>query len=135
MQILGGFAGAAVLKSLTPKDILAANGNFCFTSGHGVSNSQIFGWEFFITFLLLTTVYTTAVEHSGQTRFTNMAPLAIGLSLFAGAQIAGYYTGGCANPARYFGPLVGIGGCPEGSTKAVFYVFGELTSIIYIIII
>jgi aquaporin TIP len=59
------------------------------------------GWEMMMTFLLVMTVYAAAVTKPG---LGNMAPLAIGLSLYAAALTGGPYTGASLNPARTIGP-------------------------------
>jgi glycerol uptake facilitator-like aquaporin len=90
----------------------------CFAPAMNVSNGQLFGFEFFTTFILISTVFATAVESSGSA-FQGIAPLAIGLSLFAGAQASGTYTGACANPARLIGPYAAIG-CDNTSKGGLY---------------
>jgi glycerol uptake facilitator-like aquaporin len=71
-----------------------------------VNDGQIFGAEFFGTFLLVTTVFSTAVSTKG---FGNIAPLAIGLSIFVSVASVGNISGGAFNPARFFGPALVFG--------------------------
>lgn len=66
----------------------------------------VFIWEFVGTFTLCATVLATAVAKPG---FGNMAPMAIGLSVACNVATSGSITGGCYNPARFFGPAVVFG--------------------------
>ena len=85
----------------------------------GPSQGVVFGLEMFATLLLILTVLSTAVDitgsaFAGRPRFSDIAPLAIGLSLWAGAQAIGQWTGGALNPARFVGPAL-AGKCPGGT--------------------
>ena len=118
VQIVGGIVGANVVHNmmLEPKDM-------CFGAGEGVSGNKVLAWETLITFVLCMTVFATAVEGTS-VKFQPTAPLAIGLSLFAGAQAAGTYTGAAANPARFIGPLAVSGlGCKK--KDAGMYLLGQ----------
>eukprot|EP00128_Syssomonas_multiformis_P017949 Colp12_sorted_trinity150504_noHs@29419 len=84
------------------------------------SDSAIFGWEFMMTFILVSVIFAVAVEAPPQ--FAPIAPFAIGFSLFACANAGGVYTGGALNPARQFGPAV-VYGCALSKTH--LYWFGE----------
>lgn len=64
----------------------------CFGPGPGVGRSEIFGWEVMMTFLLVMTVYASAVVKPGH---GNTAPLAIGLALYASA-LTGEWRAGLA---------------------------------------
>jgi glycerol uptake facilitator-like aquaporin len=113
-QFIGAILGALVLRGLLNEPTDA-----CFAPGAGVTNNQIFGFEFIITLVLCLTVFATAVEGTSA-KFQPIAPLAIGLSLFAGAQAAGTYTGAAANPARVVGPIIGINGCQKDKVGLYF---------------
>jgi glycerol uptake facilitator-like aquaporin len=95
----------------------------CFTASNGANGGQVFLWEFVTTFVLVSVVFATAVDDAAAGHFVSIAPLAIGLSLFACAQSSGPFTGGCLNPARFFGPAI-VYGC--GWPYMVSYVAGEL---------
>lgn len=130
-QISGAAAGAAVVKALVvdpkiqcflpPASILVGDPERAVS----VTGFMVFGWELLITVLLILTVYVTAVESAGANKFSSTAPIAIGLSLFAGAAAAGQYTGGCANPARYLGPIM-AGGCGHIGTYFVPYLLAHV---------
>lgn len=68
------------------------------TDNNGSINAAIL--EAVLVFLLVTTIYQTAVHG----RAGNLAPIAIGFTLGACILAAGYYTGASLNPARTFGP-------------------------------
>lgn len=68
-------------KALTPDSMCSG----CFNhiqKGIPISGGQLFGWELFMTFTLVSVVYATAVTKPGH---GNIAPLAIGFTLFASA--------------------------------------------------
>jgi len=111
MQVTGGLAAGASLKHLLPDPKTS-----CFEPT--VSNSHVFVWELLGTFLLLGVISATG------NRYQQVAPLAIGLALFAGAQAAGPFTGAAFNPARY---LANLGaGCSVN--KAGFYVGAHIVA-------
>ena len=89
----------------------------------GIGGGQIFFWELTTTFVLVSVVFATAVDDAASGHFVSVAPLAIGLSLFACAQASGPFTGGCLNPARFLGPAI-VFGC--GWPWFAPYVFGQL---------
>ena len=111
-QILGAISGAAVVKVLAHGQTSVG----CFAPPSGTPQTTVFGMETLATFLLVSTVLATAVDMSGaegsRTRFNLVAPLAIGLSLWAAAQAVGPWTGGALNTARVLGPAV-AGACPS----------------------
>ena len=122
VQILGGVIGAAMSKYLTEGNAILSNPG-CFGPNFGIGGGQVFFWELVATFVLVSVVFATAVDDAASGHFVSVAPLAIGLSLFACAQACGPFTGGCLNPARFLGPAI-VFGCGWGSF--VPYVFGEL---------
>ncbi len=56
------------------------------------------------TFFLVLTVFATAVDEKGT--FRSIAGFGIGLSITLGIIVAGPFTGGALNVARYFGPAL-----------------------------
>ena len=122
MQILGGVLGAAMSKYLTMGNVILSNPG-CFGPNFGIGGGQIFFWELTTTFVLVSVVFATAVDDAASGHFVSVAPLAIGLSLFACAQASGPFTGGCLNPARFLGPAI-VFGC--GWPWFPPYVFGQL---------
>jgi hypothetical protein len=75
----------------------------CFAPGWHASMLQAAGWELLMTATLVLVVYAVAV---GEPSFGNVAPLAVGLTLFATAISAGRFSGASLNPARTFGPAL-----------------------------
>ena len=122
VQILGGVLGAAMSKYLTLGNVILSNPG-CFGPNFGIGGGQIFFWELITTFVLVSVVFATAVDDAASGHFVSIAPLAIGLSLFACAQASGPFTGGCLNPARFLGPAI-VFGC--GWPWFAPYVFGQL---------
>ena len=68
----------------------------------GVSLGQAFVLEVILTFLLVNSIYHSAV--SGKAG--NLAPVAIGLTLTACIAMGGPVTGASLNPARSLGPAL-----------------------------
>ncbi|ODV89973.1 hypothetical protein CANCADRAFT_24920 [Tortispora caseinolytica NRRL Y-17796] len=97
-QLVAGMAAAGAISAMIPGPV-----NFYNTLGHGTSRTQGLFMEMFFTALLVMTVLLTAVEKS---RFTYMAPLAIGYSLFIGHLLGVGTSGAGINPARSLGPCV-----------------------------
>mmetsp|Transcript_30291 Transcript_30291/g.69424 ORF Transcript_30291/g.69424 Transcript_30291/m.69424 type:complete len:293 (-) Transcript_30291:283-1161(-) len=67
---------------------------------------KIFSWECLGMFVLASTVLSTAISKPG---FGDIAPIAIGLSMTINISASGSITGGCYNPARFFGPALAMG--------------------------
>ena len=135
-QISGAIVGAMVVNKLAwspdPKvwtaeaPMAGMNATFvdyrlqqCFSPPVNMPQASVYGLETLATFLLISVVLATAVDPSGMeapgassTRFGIVAPLAIGLSLWAAAQSVGLWTGGALNTARVIGPAVAAK-CPH----------------------
>ncbi|CAL8468984.1 g8525 [Coccomyxa elongata] len=105
-QLLGAIFGALIESGLLP-DVAVGGGSGpgCFTHLKGIhtTTGQLWWWETIMTFLLVSVVYATAVTKPGH---GNMAPLAIGFTLFASAFVGGPSTGAALNPARVLGPAM-----------------------------
>ncbi|KDQ59028.1 hypothetical protein JAAARDRAFT_206013 [Jaapia argillacea MUCL 33604] len=100
-QLLGGIAAAGLVYALTPGP-LASN----TVLQNGVNKAQGVFIEMFITSALVLAVLMLAAEKHST---TPLAPIGIGLTLFAGHLFAVYYTGAAMNTARSFGPAVVTG--------------------------
>jgi aquaporin TIP len=70
----------------------------------GLSWIDIFAFEFLATFMLVFTVFATAIDT--KTGAKQFAPISIGFSLFAAATAIGGFTGGSLNPARTLCPAL-----------------------------
>lgn len=102
VQCAGSVTGAGLLKSLTPP---AQHGGLGTTTlSEGVTPSMGFGIEFFITMLLVLTVFATC--DSRRTDHGGSFPLTIGLSVTVGHLWAVEFCGSSMNPARSLGPAI-----------------------------
>ena len=81
----------------------------CTTPAAGLTAGNVFGIEFIATFLLVFTVFGTAVDPKSGAG--NFAPIAIGFSLFAAAYGIGGVTGAGLNPARTLCPAIVAESC------------------------
>ena len=101
-QLVGGVVGAALVKAVFPgPSVMAMSAGApglasIIGFGQGVAIEAIF------TFILVSTVFGTAVSSEAP----KIAGFAIGLSIFVAAIVAGPLTGAALNPARAFGPAL-----------------------------
>jgi len=128
-QCLGAVAGAALLKAVTPNAEI--QGKLGITEPHpDLEMAQAFGIEFFITMVLVLTVFGACDENRNDVK--GSVPLAIGLSITACHLAAIRFTGSSMNPARTFGPalitgqwkehwLYWMGPCAGGAVAALLY--------------
>lgn len=98
-QLVGGVAGAAVLAFVLGG---TSSGLGATTLAAGITPVQGLVLEIILTFLLVNTIYHTAV--SGKAG--DMAPVAIGLTLIFCILMGGPLTGASLNPARTLGPAI-----------------------------
>lgn len=99
VQLIGGIAGAsALLYSLGAN----AGSLGATVPAEGIGTGQAFLIEVILTFLLVNSIYHSAV--SGKAG--NLAPVAIGLTLAACIAMGGPLTGASLNPARTLGPAL-----------------------------
>lgn len=105
-QIVGSIFASLLIAGLVPGSYIGMGngGTGCFGGvSSDITNGMLFGWEFVLSFILVSLVYAVAI---GEPSFGNIAPFAAGLSLtvdlFAGAAFS---TGG-VSPARVLGPAV-----------------------------
>ena len=99
VQLAGGIVGASVLSF-----VLGSQGGSLGATvpAEGIGSGQAFVLEVFLTFLLVNSIYHSAV--SGKAG--NLAPVAIGLTLTACIAMGGPLTGASLNPARSLGPAL-----------------------------
>jgi len=112
-QLIGSIIGAALLAATVPDDMDATGGLGCNGLADGYNAGNAFVGETLMTFLLMYTVYETAVSTRPVTRSKPssefqpvMGPLAIGLSVFLAHIVLLNITGCSINPTRSFGPAV-----------------------------
>ena len=105
-QLLGGVIGALILKQCFPAAAIAATQLGTPMLAQGISMSNGIAIEMVLTFLLVFTVFATAVDPQGA--FKSIAGFGIGTIITIDILAAGPLTGASMNPARTFGPaLVG----------------------------
>ncbi|MFQ5956741.1 MAG: MIP/aquaporin family protein [Candidatus Brocadiales bacterium] len=104
-QLVGATAAGFMLRCIYPDAVAAVHlGTTALAQGVPVARGILM--EFVITFLLVLTVFSTAIDNRASKAF---AGLAIGLAIFFGVLIGGPITGGSMNPARTFGPAIASG--------------------------
>lgn len=97
VQLIGGIVGASALLYVVGPGSLGAT-----VPAEGVGVGQTFLLEVILTFLLVNSIFHSAV--SGKAG--NLAPVAIGLTLAACIAMGGPLTGASLNPARSLGPAL-----------------------------
>jgi len=97
-QLVGAIAASAMLQALLPGPLHVTP-----SLAAGTNRAQGLFIEAFITCALVMSVLFMAVEKH---RATYLAPIGIGITLFAGHLFAVAYTGAGMNTARAFGPSV-----------------------------
>jgi len=111
-QILGCIVGALFYQKIqndnnaAPGCTLPCGGVFA-NDACKLTGFNVFGIEFIATFLLVFTVFGSAVDPKSGAG--NYAPMAIGFSLYVAALSIGPYTGAGLNPARTLGPAIADG--------------------------
>ena len=103
-QLIGAVAGAMLIAAVIP---VLAQGNL---GAHGLGlDVTVAGGlvtEIVLTFILVFTVFATAMDPKG---LTWLAPLAIGVAVLVDHLVGVPITGASMNPARSFGPAL-VGG-------------------------
>jgi aquaporin Z len=122
VQLLGGVAGAGLLRLAVPKDIwspvsLGSPRVAAGVPGFGAGQAVLI--EAVLTFFLVWVVFATAMDPDGA--FSKIAGLAIGLTITMGIMFGGPFTGAAMNPARAFGPTL-VGNFWTGSQWWVYWV-------------
>jgi MIP family channel proteins len=127
-QLAGAAAGAGALALIVPKKLwtqthlgtpqvnLHPLGAFNFSSGRAVFLEAV------LAFILVYTVFATAVDERGS--FKQLAGLPIGLAIAVDILIGGFFTGAAMNPARAFGPALVSG---TWDNFFLVYVLGPIT--------
>jgi MIP family channel proteins len=102
-QFAGGCLGAFFYKEMqdSPGCTLPCGGSGAACQ---LTSGNVFGIEFLATFLLVFTVFGSAVDPKSGAG--NYAPMAIGFSLFVAATCIGEFTGAGLNPARTLCPAI-----------------------------
>jgi len=104
-QIVGGICGAGLLAAVIPNGFEGGLG--ATDISNNVTPGEGFLFEFIMTFMLIFTVFGTAINTESTVNGSHvLAPLPIGFAVAIGVGIAYTFTGGSLNPARSFGPAV-----------------------------
>src|SRR3989338_3187483 len=103
-QLVGGIGGALLLKAFFPAAEVAAANVGAPQLAQGVSVGTGIMIELVLTFLLVFTVFATAVDPHGA--FKSIAGYGIGTVVAIDILAGGPLTGAAMNPARAFGPAV-----------------------------
>jgi len=98
-QLLGAAVASGLLRAAVPGEAGDAVHYGACAIAPGVSLSQAFLVEFVLTFLLVTSVWGTAVDE----RAPKIGGFGIGLTVLMGILVGGPLTGAALNPARAFG--------------------------------
>ena len=106
-QLLGGIAGAFLLKFLVPAEMFkaAGGGGAAVMSGLAVGKAVLI--EAVATFFLVLAVFGTAIDDRGP--WNKTAGLTIGLTIAFDILAFGPFTGAAMNPARWLGPALAPG--------------------------
>ena len=104
-QLFGAAVAGFALKTLYPQAVTSVHlGSTFLAQGTPLARGVLM--EFVITFILVLTVFATAIDRRATKAF---AGLSIGFAVLFGVMIGGAITGGSMNPARTFGPAIASG--------------------------
>lgn len=106
-QILGGVAGAFLLKFLIPAEMYTAAGGGGAAVMDGLAVGKAVLIEAVATFFLVLAVFGTAIDDRGP--WNKTAGLTIGLVIAFDILAFGPFTGAAMNPARWLGPALATG--------------------------
>ena len=108
-QIAGAIAGVLILKLCISQPVLDGVEMGVTALGPGITAFQGLIAEIVLTFFLVFVIFGVAVGK----RYTNAAPLFIGLTITAAVFVGGPISGAALNPARYLGPALFGGGLQD----------------------
>ena len=106
-QMLGASIAAMTCREIFPAEAVAAANLGIPLPAAWASTGTIFCVEFVLTFLLMTSVFGTAVDERGKT--VKIGGFGIGLTVAFDILAGGPITGASMNPARSFGPALMMG--------------------------
>jgi len=106
-QMLGASIAAMTCREIFPAEAVAAANLGIPLPAAWASTGTIFCVEFVLTFLLMTSVFGTAVDERGKT--VKIGGFGIGLTVAFDILAGGPITGASMNPARSFGPALVMG--------------------------
>jgi len=103
-QLLAATTAAGICRTIFPVDVVAAQHLGLPLPAPWASTGVVLGTEFVLTYLLMTSVFGTAVDERG--RNVKIAGFGIGLTVAFDILAGGAVTGASMNPARSFGPAL-----------------------------
>jgi MIP family channel proteins len=103
-QLLGATTAAGFCRVIFPPDVVAAQHLGLPLPAPWASTGVVLTTEFILTFLLMTSVFGTAVDERG--RNVKIGGFGIGLTVAFDILAGGSVTGASMNPARSFGPAL-----------------------------
>jgi MIP family channel proteins len=103
-QLLGGTAAAGFCRIIFPADVVAATKLGLPLPAAWASTGVVLLTEFILTYLLMTSVFGTAVDERGKA--VKIGGFGIGLTVAFDILAGGSVTGASMNPARSFGPAL-----------------------------
>jgi aquaporin TIP len=103
-QLMGASIAAITCRDIFPAEAVAATTLGLPLPAAWATTATVFCTEFVLTFLLMTSVFGTAVDERGKT--VNIGGFAIGLTVTFDILAGGPITGASMNPARSFGPAL-----------------------------
>jgi MIP family channel proteins len=104
-QVVGSLAAALLLKVVFAADVVALAKLGTPAPAPGAGMGQVLLLEFILTFILMVSVWGTAVD----ARAPKIGGFGIGLAVFADILVGGPITGAAMNPARVLGPAIAGG--------------------------
>jgi aquaporin TIP len=105
-QLLGATTAAVVCRTIFPADAVALTHLGLPLPAAWASTGVILLTEFVLTYLLMTSIFGTAVDERG--RGVKIGGFGIGLTVAFDILAGGAVTGASMNPARSFGPAFGL---------------------------
>jgi MIP family channel proteins len=106
-QLLGASIAAVTCRGIFPPEAVNAAMLGIPLPAAWATTSTIFCVEFVLTFLLVTSIFGTAVDERGKT--VKIGGFGIGLTVAFDILAGGPVTGASMNPARSFGPALAMG--------------------------
>jgi aquaporin Z len=103
-QLMGASIAAITCRDVFPAEAIAATTLGLPLPAPWASTGTVFCIEFILTFLLMTSIYGTAVDERGKT--VKIGGFGIGLTVTFDILAGGPITGASMNPARSFGPAL-----------------------------
>jgi aquaporin TIP len=103
-QLLGATTAAGLCRVIFPADVVAATKLGLPLPAPWVSTNVLLLTEFIMTFLLMTSIFGTAVDERGKN--VKIGGFGVGLTVAVDILAGGAVTGASMNPARSFGPAL-----------------------------